>query len=309
MRCVPVAVLAAIFFCGCVRGPGPAVEASRIPIIGGAIDCNTEVIHAHIRDLDEKDANGWNALHWAVERNCAPGLAMLLTAGANPNQRDGDWTPLSAAAVSGNAGIVKMLLEEGADVEVRSGMQQSFPLATAALNNKAEVAKLLIDHGALVTDRDRVGSTALHAGAVYPDIVRELAGAGADVNARDNAGFTPIMFAHTDWRAPGGSNGAQSIEILHAHGADVNARAADGETALMLAAYDRDAAAIEALLKAGADVNARDNNGRTALGWLRRRNEYANGLVAWVASVAGTDRKGRGAFERCERALVAAGAR
>jgi ankyrin repeat protein len=56
----------------------------------------------------------------------------------------------------------------------------------------------------------------------------------------------------------GDTVGAQQ---LLAAGADANARDAEGTTPLMLAAYSGNAAIVSALLAAGADVNARNEHG------------------------------------------------
>jgi len=97
--------------------------------------------------------------------------------------------------------------------------------------------------------------------------------AGADVNARDENGMTPLLFATSD---PGGSTpGAPASEdpavvnVLLAAGADVNASDNRGNTALINAAvalvettnggmFDlaEDPGIVAALLAAGADVNA-----------------------------------------------------
>ncbi len=81
---------------------------------------------------------------------------------------------------------------------------------------------------------------------------------GADVDARDHDGDTPLHLAAN--RA-----GAAVIAALVAAGADPDARSAAGHTPLFYAVDEGNLPAVEALLAAGADVNARDRDGDTPL--------------------------------------------
>ena len=58
---------------------------------------------------------------------------------------------------------------------------------------------------------------------------------------------------------------AEVVTALLAAGADSNARDEDGDTPLRSAGYRADAEAVTALVNAGADLNAKDNDGRTPL--------------------------------------------
>ena len=97
-------------------------------------------------------------------------------------------------------------------------------------------------------------------------MAEHLLGAGADPNAGDHAGATPLMFAAR-------SGNLDVIDALLAAGAAVDVHAAaHGQTALMWAASAGHAAALRRLLAAGADVQASSSGGYTPLLFAVREN-------------------------------------
>ena len=90
--------------------------------------------------------------------------------------------------------------------------------------------------------------------------LQELAGKGADVNARDELLWTPLMFA-----ADAGHT--ETAEMLTILGARVNTKDNVWWTALMHASYKGHTKTAEMLISHRADVNATDTEGRTALWW------------------------------------------
>jgi ankyrin repeat protein len=88
--------------------------------------------------------------------------------------------------------------------------------------------------------------------------VRELLRLGADPNARDEQGRTPLFSA-----VLGGAVGL--VGLLLESGADPNARDQDGWTALHFAAQEHLPEMARLLMARGADVNARDQEGNSVL--------------------------------------------
>lgn len=97
---------------------------------------------------------------------------------------------------------------------------------------------------------------AVAAGRGRADLVAALIGLGADVNATDDDGTTPLMCG-----AEAGS--ASSIELLLAAGAMVDAISFSGETALSVAVAEDNAVAVSLLVAAGSDPAEPLIDGRT----------------------------------------------
>ena len=123
----------------------------------------------------------------------------------------------------------------------------------------AEMLQAALDAGADVNAADRHGRTPLmFAVGKYANYwaAAQLVEGGADVNARDEGGCTALMKARR----------ADAIKLLIAAGADVNAADECGYTALHhLASSGEGALLLKLLIDAGADVNARCKDGSTAL--------------------------------------------
>ena len=106
-----------------------------------------------------------------------------------------------------------------------------------------------------LTGESAIGRAAQHG---YVNLVKDLIAAGADVNAEDDYGGTPLHDAAYKGQA-------EVISILIKAGADVNAKTDGGSTPLHSAAYKGQAEVIPILIKAGADVHAKNNDGSTPL--------------------------------------------
>lgn len=126
-----------------------------------------------------------------------------------------------------------------------------------------ERARELIDSGADVDAAQGDGTTPLH-WAVYrldAGLVDALLARGAKADVVNLYGSTPLAEAVKAGRA-------DLVAKLLAAGADVESPNQDGQTALMLAARSGATDAARVLIEQGADVNARERwRGQTALMW------------------------------------------
>ncbi len=129
------------------------------------------------------------------------------------------------------------------------------------------------------------------------DIITALVDAGADIEARNEAGLTPLMLA-ADNRSD------EAVSVLLQLGANKNAQS-DTEkfTALHYAAKNSDTDTLKILLKAKADPNLKDHKGQTPLHHAAAEGDDDNVdlLVASGADVQSKDNMGRTAAKLAER--------
>lgn len=147
----------------------------------------------------------------------------------------------------------------------------------------------------VVNTRDATsGETALHIVVARHDLtwINYLTGKGANVNARNGRGATPLQVAV-------GTGFTEGVELLLERGAKVDEPDSAGETPLIAAVLRRDAGLMRILLKAGANPDRADSSGRSARDYATLDGKGSN-LLAEIAnhakpkSAAGSERGGYG---------------
>jgi uncharacterized protein len=165
------------------------------------------------------------------------------------------------------AAAVVVALAPGAraqlDLNPFGAYYKNIPRAAKA-NDVGKVRQLLGD-GASPNQTDEDGATTgMHVSAASGNlqIMAILYKAGADINARDAVGDSPLDLAAEH-------DQLQAAKLLLEMKARVNDQDKNGMTALMFAAKIGDIEMVRAMLEAGANPTVSDYTGRDAVGWAQ----------------------------------------
>ena len=101
----------------------------------------------------------------AATKGDAELVQLLLTLGANPHHRETVTPPLVAAAAGGSVECVRLILEAGAEIDVRDE-DGATPLMVAATYGHTKVVQELLSRNAETKLKDRFGNSALSSAAI-----------------------------------------------------------------------------------------------------------------------------------------------
>lgn len=223
--------------------------------------------------------SSWTPLARAADEGDIDAVRKLLLQGQDPNVVPNPSAPsaLLLAVFQGHDQIAKLLLENKASVGCCGNLTSDhhqwhtgcFPIHAALIERvpKIEMVRMLAKYGADVNARDALGRSPVYLIAELHEeqgsgmkerLLRELIALGADLTVPVIGHLTPVLFMIV--------RGQDALcRVLLESGSDISARIDNGQGCLHLAAQPDSRELLEVLLKHGADVNAQDKDGRTPL--------------------------------------------
>lgn len=144
---------------------GSSTNALAGPLHKATHDGDLEQVHALIdagADLNVQGDNGETPLILAILEGHASVVSLLIDGGADIQARNkGGFTPLHAAAYANAVEIAEQLLGSGADINDQMNKAGGTALSVASEEGHSGVVKVLINHGADLEAGERNGYTPL----------------------------------------------------------------------------------------------------------------------------------------------------
>jgi ankyrin repeat domain-containing protein 17 len=235
-------------------GVTPLMAASAC----GHVEC-VRFLLEHGANAFAENSRGQQAITWAITRERVPVIRVLLDHGVNvdsSNPKSG-WTLLESAVSFGKVRSVEALLARGADPDLAGGngrtpLQQCAYFASLHTFSKSKtmsrIAALLLDAGAQIEARDNLQYTPLIAAASDgdADMVRLLLERGADVRASTPGGHADPLSCVRCFDVNGEEKTEARTLIMEAYGPDY---------AVYDAAERGDLERLTALLESGAPAD------------------------------------------------------
>ena len=200
--------------------------------------------------VNAKNLDGQTPLYLAAKSKQYSTLKLLIKNRANVDELCPDLSALHIAAVNGDEELAKIVIDNKADLNIKTATKGETPLLHA-ISNHQNVADLLIRSGGDVNLSDK-NWIPLTKAIDYnkTECVRHLIEKEADLNMIDPKGWTPIKKAIL-------KDNLDILRLLIDKGADVNL--SDGNwTPLNLAVHLEKIECVRFLIEKGADLNMQD---------------------------------------------------
>ena len=225
-----------------------------------------------VTDYTVTDANNLTLLHISAKQGASNiTLALIDKIDVNVQDKYG-YTPLYYAARQGHLAVATLLLDNGANIHMKTFQFEKTVLHEAACSGHIALMRLFIECGANIQERDKYNSTILHEAAAsgQEDVVQFLLvnDALADINSQDEFGYTPLQQAARRVGNEVPNAKGNIIRKLVKSGADTeikNHPAQGSNSALHIAAACDHQLATKALIACNANLNTQNKAYKTPI--------------------------------------------
>ncbi|GJC80518.1 putative ankyrin repeat protein RF_0381 [Colletotrichum liriopes] len=224
-----------------------AVQAGSLP--------HMKLLQEFGADMNARDITGQPALHMALGQNRMDIVSFLLEHGADPNVMDLTGSTMIISALHKKKyELVKMLLVRGADPNA-TGLMGKGILWTMLQNKdmedgiKVDLVRALLQRGANPNEVDNWGESIMSLVITLgnTELLRTFLTHGGNPNKKIKDD-TFLLYAINQGRL-------EDAKLLLTHGADANAADNKGRTPLVEALQTENSTLVQTLLTFGADVN------------------------------------------------------
>jgi uncharacterized protein len=261
-------------------GPPYAIDQAAVtwtPLIAvlaaGSVEA-ARILIEHGADVHARDSFGRTPMTIAIS-NCPQAIEMLLASGVDINEQTRFGTPLLIAArhqwpYPEHNAEGRVVFEHGRIVFEDKEL----------IKERDNAVKILIEKGADPNTRDGEGRNGLMLMSMESRLDKDI-----ELTIEDRETTEPNLL----WRRRDRTVELIGETLLDA-GCDINAADNKGRTPLMYAAIFERPAAVNLLLKRGANINAKDQNGQSALDWaIKTGNEEIIRLFSSVHLISGRE--------------------
>jgi len=195
------------------------------------------------------------------------------------------WYPLNEACATGNIDLIKLLIENGADVNCNDGFTPLSVIYNGKPDNWYEISLILIENGASL---DYTTEFSGKDSSILQDIVQNHLGANAIDCIPDQSEEVLLAFHYAlencdhnkvNWmrvlQHSVTNDEIEIVKLLLDQGYCTVNDFSVGKTALMFAARDSTPEMVQLLLDYGADKNLTDSDGKTAYDYAIQFNRTA----------------------------------
>lgn len=244
----------------------------------GNLDRVRELLGTNAGLVNQKDSGfGRTPLHWAARGIHFGVMRLLLEKGADPGAKDNSGiTALHSVSARGHKEAAALLLAAGADINAEDGFGKT-PLAYAVTGKHKELIDFLVSNEGIVPVLGEPGRKLLHDAAIQGDLalVEWMMAKGIEVSTQNGNGGTLLHSV-----SEGGL--ADVADRLIGIGLAVNTQDRYGFSALHHAARNGHWDVAEILLRNKADINTLSLAGESPLHIARRaeKMDLAERLIA-----------------------------